>query len=89
MLASLNSKYAFKENHFKLKQKLCASISVEAAPLKSIHKEELKMSTRTTVWKRKNTRLHMNKENRTNSVSSFVITVELEVVPSLMPRELP
>lgn len=35
------------------------------------------------------THMHMNMENRTNSVSPFVINVESEVMPSLMLRELP
>lgn len=39
----------------KLKQKLSAPITVEAAMWKFIHKEELKMTTWTTFWKRKHT----------------------------------
>lgn len=84
----LQKKQKKKSNSYK-QTELAASISVDAALWKSAHEEELTMSTRTTIWKRNHTHMHMNKENRTNSVSSFVITVETEVVPSLTPRELP
>ena len=78
-----------KKSNSNKQTELAASISVDAALWKSSHEEELTMSTRTPIWKRNHTHMHMNKENRTNSVSSFVITVETEVVPSLTPRELP
>lgn len=48
--------------------KLCASFSADAALWKCTHKEELKMSTRTTIWKRKHAHEHEQGEQNKQSV---------------------